>query len=354
MFDSPGPDQFHGNRCLIVQDVLYWHLMNKHDIVDGKAWCRFHRDFLPVSCFSKYKKSLNGLLAYCKECRKERRLPKRKDASVAEMDQALDYESSVREFESLRAHQSTTPNKNLGPRLGFKRTCPKCNEDIGTYGFNRHVAACLGSGKQKTHKYPINPDGTVTCPECSKLCRKTGIGQHIMRAHRGHSTPPPSWNKGKTKDTDPRIAAASLKVTGRPSNNKGVPHTQKTKNKLSIAMKKAHADGRGWHIGKMRNERKPSYPEQFFMQVVANEFIDKNYVQELRVSKYAIDFAWVEKKIAIEIDGQFHLLPEYVERDARKDAYLISQGWSILRMPWKQVCADPKPWIELAKQHVHG
>jgi very-short-patch-repair endonuclease len=48
--------------------------------------------------------------------------------------------------------------------------------------------------------------------------------------------------------------------------------------------------------------------------------------REYSVFPYFIDFAFVEQKIAIEIDGSQHLLPERKERDEKKDALLIEQG----------------------------
>ena len=49
------------------------------------------------------------------------------------------------------------------------------------------------------------------------------------------------------------------------------------KKSISISMKKAHSEKRAWNIGKSRWNNKPSWPEQFFMKVIENEFLDKNY-----------------------------------------------------------------------------
>ena len=92
--------------------------------------------------------------------------------------------------------------------------------------------------------------------------------------------------------------------------------------KISISMKKAHSEGRAWNIGKSRWNNEPSYPEKFFIQVIENEFDDKHYIREYNVGKYSIDFAWIYKKIAIEIDGDQHYrFKEYKERDIKKDKY---------------------------------
>jgi len=125
--------------------------------------------------------------------------------------------------------------------------------------------------------------------------------------------------------------------------------------KLSISesMKKAHDEGRAWNIGKSRWNNKPSYPEEFFIKVIENEFTDKNYVREYSIGKFALDFAWIHKKLCIEIDGEQHQrFQEYRERDERKDKFLKDSGWKVLRIEWQKMYKDPKHWIQIAKDFV--
>jgi very-short-patch-repair endonuclease len=125
--------------------------------------------------------------------------------------------------------------------------------------------------------------------------------------------------------------------------------------KISESMKTAHKEGRAWNIGKSRWNNEPSWPEQFFIQVINNEFNDKNYTREHPIGVYSIDFAWVEKKLAIEIDGDQHQRFEsYRERDARKDKLLADNGWKILRIVWKDMYKDTKKHIKMAKEFVEG
>jgi very-short-patch-repair endonuclease len=55
-------------------------------------------------------------------------------------------------------------------------------------------------------------------------------------------------------------------------------------------------------------------------------------VQQHRVGKYRLDFAWPKVKIALEADGWYHRSPEGSARDAERDAWLRSQGWVVLRV----------------------
>lgn len=135
----------------------------------------------------------------------------------------------------------------------------------------------------------------------------------------------------------------------------GKPRTPTQKENISKAMKVAHKEGRAWNIGKSRWNNKPSYPETFFMKVIANEFEDKNYVREYNVGIYSIDFAWPSKKLAIEIDGQQHQrFEDYKHRDERKDIFLLEHEWTVLRIPWKAMFNDTLIWIAKAKSFIHN
>lgn len=167
------------------------------------------------------------------------------------------------------------------------------------------------------------------------------------------------WNKGLTKETDPRIAkrVATLKKhisEGLIKNHwqgKHIPN--EIRKKISASMKKAHAEGRAHNIGESRWNNEPSWPEKWFMQVIENEFTDKNYVRERPFHRFSLAFAWEHKKKCIEIDGQQHeLLPGYKERDLRKDKTLADEGWQVLRLPWVEVFKEPKKYIQLAKQFI--
>lgn len=76
----------------------------------------------------------------------------------------------------------------------------------------------------------------------------------------------------------------------------------------------------------------PSYPESYFDEIFEGKF---DYEKYLQASFYHIDFAIINKKIAIEIDGDQHYLDKkIVQSDIRKDAYLTENCWDIIRIKW--------------------
>lgn len=120
--------------------------------------------------------------------------------------------------------------------------------------------------------------------------------------------------------------------------------------KISVSMKKAHAEGRAHNIGNCRWNNEPSYPEKWFMRVLKNEFSlekDKDYIMELPFHRFSLDFAWPNKKICIEIDGEQHeRFQEQKNRDIEKDKLLKEEGWIELRKSWKEIFNSPKSFIE--------
>lgn len=62
-----------------------------------------------------------------------------------------------------------------------------------------------------------------------------------------------------------------------------------------------------------------------------------SFEAQYRIGRYFADFAIIEYRIVIEVDGDYWHGEEQAERDARRDAFMISQGWRVLRFNEKRV-----------------
>lgn len=130
------------------------------------------------------------------------------------------------------------------------------------------------------------------------------------------------------------------------------PNTEEQKRKISEKQKERVKLGlnHGWMSC---HSSKKSYPEEFFTKVIENEFIDKNYQYNYLFYQYRLDFAWIDKKKCIEIDGAQHERSEAQrESDVRKDDKLVHEGWQVLRIKWKDLCNDTQYYIALAKNFI--
>jgi len=50
------------------------------------------------------------------------------------------------------------------------------------------------------------------------------------------------------------------------------------------------------------------------------------------VGRYVVDFAIQSRRLVIEVDGEFHAQPERQAADARRDKWLQSQGYRVIRI----------------------
>lgn len=129
-------------------------------------------------------------------------------------------------------------------------------------------------------------------------------------------------------------------------------HSQQTKDKLRNYMIERRKNGYNWSFAHSKNNG-ISWPEQFWMNVIQNEFEDKNYTFQYQMGRFAIDFAWPHKKIALEIDGDQHYTQqEQKNRDKHKESLLCENGWTLIRIRWKAMFKDPKKFINDVKNLI--
>ena len=55
---------------------------------------------------------------------------------------------------------------------------------------------------------------------------------------------------------------------------------------------------------------------------------------------YTLDFVCLDLKLDLEIDGKHHFTKEGKERDQRRDAYMRSMGFTVLRIDGYRVTQD--------------
>jgi hypothetical protein len=106
----------------------------------------------------------------------------------------------------------------------------------------------------------------------------------------------------------------------------GKKHTQESKDKISrtrIKYLKENPDKVPYLFNHCSKER--SYPGIYFKGIFDSHGVD--YTEQYRISTYQLDFAILDKKIDIEIDGdQYHLDKRIVKCDIRRNKFLIDEG----------------------------
>ena len=91
-----------------------------------------------------------------------------------------------------------------------------------------------------------------------------------------------------------------------------------------------------------------SYPEKCFQKILEDNGLDKKHLiyREYSVFPYFIDFAFVDEKLAVEIDGSQHLEESRKKKDEEKDDVLSNNGWRVIRFTAKDVMSNSKLVIQ--------
>ena len=88
-----------------------------------------------------------------------------------------------------------------------------------------------------------------------------------------------------------------------------------------------------------QQRRALSLPEQLLWRLLKQARGHIRFRKQHAIGPYVADFYCPHAKLVIEIDGAGHDFRS--ERDARRDKYMISLGLRVIRIPAKEVLADP-------------
>jgi very-short-patch-repair endonuclease len=113
--------------------------------------------------------------------------------------------------------------------------------------------------------------------------------------------------------------------------------------KNAAATMKANGTNSGWHTRK----GEASYPEKYFEELFRKEQIS-GWAREKKIGRWFIDFAFENKKIALEIDGRQHDDTDRANSDKIKDEFLASNGWKVIRIRWSN------PTTEAGKEKLYA
>jgi very-short-patch-repair endonuclease len=57
-----------------------------------------------------------------------------------------------------------------------------------------------------------------------------------------------------------------------------------------------------------------------------------HFRRQMAIGAYVVDFVCLSSRLIVEVDGEVHLQPEQAAYDAKRDAYLRSEGFRVIRL----------------------
>ncbi|WP_405377045.1 histidinol dehydrogenase [Nonlabens sp. Asnod3-A02] len=93
--------------------------------------------------------------------------------------------------------------------------------------------------------------------------------------------------------------------------------------------------------------KNPTETEALVWEELRNKKLDIKFRRQHIIDKYIVDFASVEKRLIVEIDGDIHL--NQIEEDRLRQDFLESQGFKVIRFTNDNVLNDLESVIETIK-----
>lgn len=92
------------------------------------------------------------------------------------------------------------------------------------------------------------------------------------------------------------------------------------------------------------------YRGETLIEILIREELERrgiSYEREVQIRRYSVDFLLTEDGIVIECDGRYwHSFVSAILRDRRKDEYLKSLGYQIVRLPEQEIRKSPSECID--------
>lgn len=78
--------------------------------------------------------------------------------------------------------------------------------------------------------------------------------------------------------------------------------------------------------------KQPSRAERAVWEIVRDSRLGFKFRRQRPIDRYIADFACMEAKLIIEVDGASHDVNDQIEYDAERTERLIALGWRVIRI----------------------
>ena len=200
--------------------------------------------------------------------------------------------------------------------------CPKCNKDFnGIIGLSTHLAKTHNWNRNDIYLYTHFTINNLDIPKC-KIC-----GNNI------------SFTGRRLLNTCGSKYCISKYNTLRQveeMNNHPERREKARQNRLNYLLNNQNFINTAW--GKRAN-RELSYLENWFIEniILPNNLQQKyDIINDYSVNPYFLDFAFINIKLDVELDGKCHFEngKQRIQHDIDRDNYLLNNGWKIFRISY--------------------
>ena len=93
--------------------------------------------------------------------------------------------------------------------------------------------------------------------------------------------------------------------------------------------------------------------ERKLWSLLRRKQLEVRFRRQVALGPYVADFACLQPKIIIELDGSQHLQKKNADHDWARDAFLGKQGFQIFRFSDRELLTNPEGVIKVIYGYVH-
>ncbi len=107
------------------------------------------------------------------------------------------------------------------------------------------------------------------------------------------------------------------------------------------------------YLAKNLRKRSTDVERLLWSRLRAKRFDDLKFRRQHPIGRYIADFVCLERKLIIELDGGQHALPDEIDKDQQRTAWLESEGYTIIRFWDNDVLTNINGVLEIIKKMIH-
>ena len=100
------------------------------------------------------------------------------------------------------------------------------------------------------------------------------------------------------------------------------------------------------------NRKRPNEAESVLWDYIKERQLGQPFRRQHIIGEFIADFACIPAKLVIEIDGGYHQLPERQISDEKRQEWLESQGFAVIRFTNEEVISDIDNVLETIEQYL--
>ena len=147
----------------------------------------------------------------------------------------------------------------------------------------------------------------------------------------GEKRPTPALLERREKKQMEELKNTPIKETSPYKEGLGESPRYKNADPMEYGLLKAYA---------RENRKNMTQTESILWSQIRGKALGVTFLRQYIIGEYITDFACLEPKLVIEVDGGYHSEPRQVEDDAKRQEWLEHQGFKVIRFTNAEIECD--------------